>query len=202
MAIKLFRSISCITIKEEQKNDKQMLKVNLVAFELMSSWFIIRTFQEQNYNKERENIWKTFSEAIDEEQELLRKLYKDSGQNAIGDTVDDDEQKVNINNKTVQIIAPEKTKSECISDIYQKAIAKLPKFNLNFPSNKNENLVKILISPGKSQQGSKIEKFSSSSVPNLLQTPHKEIYFNADFLEEASITSFNRPLPPIPDIMW
>ena len=161
----------------------------------------IRPFQEQNCNNERENIWKTFSAAVDDEQELLRKLFKDSGQNAIGDIDGDDKQKVQINNKTVQIVTPEKTKSECISEIYQKAIAKLPKFNLNFPSNKNENLVKILIPPGKSQPSSKFEKISSSSLPNLLQTPHKEIYFNADFLEEASITSFNRPLPPIPDIM-
>ena len=127
-------------------------------------------------------------------------MYKDSGsQRAFGEAFDDDEQKVRINNKTVRIIAPEKSKSECISDIYQKAIAKLPKLNLNFPSNKNENLGKVLIPPGKSQQSSKNRKLSSLSAPNLSQTPHKEIYFNTDFLEETSITSYNRPLPPIPD---
>lgn len=128
-------------------------------------------------------------------------MYKDSGsQSAFGEAFDDDEQKVRINNKTVKIIAPEKSKSECISDIYQKAIAKLPKLNLNFPSNKNEK-GKVLIPPGKSQQSSKNRKLSSLSAPNLSQTPHKEIYFNTDFLEETSITSYNRPLPPIPDIM-
>ena len=128
-------------------------------------------------------------------------MYKDSGsQSAFSDAFDDDEQKVRINNKTVKIIAPEKSKSECISDIYQKAIAKLPKLNLNFPSNKNEK-GKVLIPPGKSQQSSKNRKLSSLSAPNLSQTPHKEIYFNTDFLEETSITTYNRPLPPIPDIM-
>ena len=128
-------------------------------------------------------------------------MYKDSGsQSAFSDAFDDDEQKFRINNKTVKIIAPEKSKSECISDIYQKAIAKLPKLNLNFPSNKNEK-GKVLIPPGKSQQSYKNRKLSSLSAPNLSQTPHKEIYFNTDFLEETSITSYNRPLPPIPDIM-
>ena len=81
MTIRLLRSISCISVSEKKREKKVAAVTN------RSQLCSVLLQQEQRKRSRqlsgssgdaRDNIWKTFSQAVDEEQELMRRLYQDN----------------------------------------------------------------------------------------------------------------------------
>ena len=81
MTIRLLRSISCISVSEKKREKK------VAAVTYRSQLCNVLLQQEQrkrprqlsgSSSEAKDNIWKTFSQAVDEEQELMRRLYQDN----------------------------------------------------------------------------------------------------------------------------
>jgi len=180
---KIFRSLSCITISETTKHETAGNKA-------------LKEFRE----KPKDNLWKTFSEAIDDEQELLKKLYQSENSELVKS-----KQTRKTEKRKIQYGYGKLSKKKAdIGEIYQKALAKLPKFNHISEQQNEDNCDFDLTKFRKSnmiQESSQSESMEriSCSIPDLLKL-HKEVYFNSEFQEQNSISlSFhNRPLPPIP----
>ena len=117
ITVSLLRNTSCLSISESKKDE-----------------------QHENPGKVKINVWKTFKEAVDEEQEIVRKLY----QTGLTTTTDQ-----NSKNSREIIIEPKKRilgktatairSSSSVSDIYRKAKAKLPKLQSRTRIQKDES---------------------------------------------------------------
>ena len=154
--------------------------------------------RHENQGKVKINVWKTFKEAVDEEQEIVRKLYQ------TGLTTDQSsktsweiviEPKKRILGKTATAIRS----SSSVSDIYRKAKAKLPKLQSRTRIQKDES-IKIIIKDEEKQIDIETSEFKKKMKVKRAALPPKplEIYFNQDFKESSFISIANRPLPPLP----
>ena len=169
------RNTSCLSIWESKKDEKH-----------------------DDLGKVKINIWKTFKEAVDEEQEIVRKLYqtgltadqssKKSSQLVI-------EPKKKLLNKTAKAVRS----SSSVSDIYRKAKAKLPKLQSRTRIHKDDS-IKILIKTEEKQKDIKTSEFKNKMKEKRAAIPALplEIYFNQDFQESSFLSIANRPLPPLP----
>ena len=171
----LQRNTSCLSISESKKDE-----------------------QHEDLGKVKINVWKTFKEAVDEEQEIVRKLYQ------TGLTTDQSSKK-----SKELVIEPKKRilgkkpmavrSNSSVSDIYQKAKAKLPKLQSRTRINKDES-IKILIKTEEKQRDIKTSELKKKMKEKRAALPSLplEIYFNQDFQESSFISIANRPLPPLP----
>ena len=176
MTIKLFRSISCIAVNSFVKNNKDE--------------------KTQIKKSAQDNLWKTFSEATEEEQDLLKKVFQaNNNNNSSSDRyISANESKSIKYKKSIKRKITVK-KSDSISDIYHKARAKLPS-------------IKILTDHQQSTFSDPEPNIISddsldAAIPAQLtrhSANHQEVYFNTDF-EEQSLTPriLSRPLPPVPN---
>ena len=156
--------------------------------------------QHENPGNGKINVWKTFKEAVDEEQEIVRKLY----QTGLTTTTDQ-----NSKNSREIIIEPKKRilgktatairSNSSVSDIYRKAKAKLPKLQSRTRIQKDES-IKILIKAEEKQIDIETSEFKKKMKVKRAALPSMplEIYFNQDFQESSFISIANRPLPPLP----
>ena len=81
MTIRLLRSISCISVSEKKREKK----VAAVTNRSRSCNVLLQQKQRKrprqlsgSSSEAKDNIWKTFSQAVDDEQELMRRLYQDN----------------------------------------------------------------------------------------------------------------------------
>lgn len=141
---------------------------------------------------------------MDEEQEIVRKLYQTGIDNKSNFNKSEElvsEPKKTIFNKTAK---PVRSNSS-VSDIYQRAKAKLPKLQSRTKINKYES-IKIQITTADDQKGTepsemKIGKkkiLGKDEKRDALPPMPLEIYFNQDFQESSFVSIANRPLPPLP----
>ena len=170
----LLRSISCIV--NNNKKTKERLGENPV---------------ESNTDKDK--LWKTFSEAVEEEQEFLRKYFASQEQIKLT-SVSTKEGGITKEEKGKKKALMSRSESLNIIDIYDRAMAKLPKI----ATNKRENLI----------SSAKKEENAGWKVARCYEVPphvHKEIYYNSEFEDRPDYhqsshlpSIYNRPLPPIP----
>ena len=208
ITVSLLRNTSCLSISESKKEEqKSFCKVSC----LHPSWSPGLTRKKHLYliyfkNPEevKVNVWKTFKEAVDEEQEIVRKLYQ-TGLNV--------EKSLNKSEKFIvepSKIIPNKTtmavrSNSSVSDIYRRAKAKLPKIQPKIRINKDES-IKILIKTAEKQKEIESSKVGivkkkitgKSEIRDTLPSLPLEIYFNQDFQDSSFISIANRPLPPLP----
>ena len=161
-------------------------------------------FKNPGEVKVKVNVWKTFKEAVDEEQEIVRKLYQtglDEEKSRNKSEIFTIEPRRIISNKTAKTMRS----NSSVSEIYRRAKAKLPKIQPKIRINKDES-IKILIKTTEKQtkiESSKdrLEKkkiTGKSELKDILPSLPLEIYFNQDFQESSFISIANRPLPPTP----
>ena len=164
----------------------------------------MRERENQSESKDKDKLWKTFTEAVEEEQEFLRKYFASQEQIKLtsvsikeGDVKEEKAKKKAVKSRS---------ESLNICDIYDRAMAKLPKI----ATNKRGNLIPM----EKKEEHADWKGERCCEVPPQVQV-HKEIYYNSEFEEQtdnhqASSSSssssssshlppiHNRPLPPIP----
>ena len=210
ITVSLLRNTSCLSVSESKKEEQKSF--SKVSRCLHQSWSPGLTRKKHFYliyfkNPEevKVNVWKTFKEAVDEEQEIVRKLYQ-TGLNV--------EKSLNKSEKLSvepSKIIPNKTSTmavrsnSSVSDIYRRAKAKLPKIQPKIRINKDES-IKILIKTAEKQkeiESSKVgigkkKTAGKSEIRDTLPSLPLEIYFNQDFRESSFISIANRPLPPLP----
>ena len=175
MTVSLLRSISCIIVNNNKKTKERM---------------------RENQSESKDKLWKTFSEAVEDEQEFLRKYF--ASQEQIKLTSVSTKEGIIKEEKGKKKSVMSRSESLNIVDIYDRAMAKLPKI----ATNRKENL----ISPTKKEENDRWKAGRCCEVPGLVQV-HKEIYYNSEFEDQAQSdihqsshlpSIHNRPLPPIP----
>ena len=176
----LLRSISCIVNNNFNKTKEG-----------------IRENPEESKDKDKNKLWKTFSEAVEDEQEFLRKYFASQGQVKLTSVSTKEERSIKEDKGRKKGVMS-RSESLNIIDIYDRAMAKLPKI----ATNKRENL----ISPKKKEENDRWKAGRCREVPTLVQV-HKEIYYNSEFEDQPQSdihqsghlpSIHNRPLPPIP----
>ena len=172
----LLRSISCI-VNNNKKNKERMGE------------------NTSGSNKDKDKLWKTFSEAVQDEQEFLRKYFASQEQMKLT-SVSTKEDGMKKEEKGRKKAVMSRSESLNIIDIYDRAMAKLPKI----ATNKRENLI----------SSEKKEENAGWKVARCYEVPpefHKEIYYNSEFEDQPEPNNHqsghlpsihNRPLPPIP----
>jgi len=175
ITVSLLRNTSCLSISESKKDELH-----------------------EDPGNGKINVWKTFKEAVDEEQEIVRKLYQTgltTDQNSKNSREIIIEPKKRILGKTATAIRS----SSSVSDIYRKAKAKLPKLQSRTRIQKDES-IKILIKAEEKQIDIETSKFKKKMKVKKAALPSMplEIYFNQDFQDSSFISIANRPLPPLP----
>ena len=148
--------------------------------------------------KDKDKLWKTFSEALEDEQEFLRKYFASQEQIKLTSVSTKEERSIKEDKGRKKAVMS-RSESLNIIDIYERAMAKLPKIS----TSKRENL----ISPEKKEENAGWKVAGCCEVPPQVEL-HKEIYYNSEFEEQPdnhqSTQSsqlppiHNRPLPPIP----
>ena len=176
ITVSLLRNTSCLSISESKKDE-----------------------QHENLGKVKINVWKTFKEAVDEEQEIVRKLYQTGLTNDQNSTNSGEiiiEPKKRILGKTAEAIRS----SSSVSDIYRKAKAKLPKLQSRTRIQKDESIKILIKAEEKQMMNSEMREFNKKMEVKRAALPPMplEIYFNKDFQESSFISIANRPLPPLP----
>ena len=177
MTVSLLRSISCIV--NNNKKSKEIIR--------------------ENQHESKDKLWKTFSEAVEDEQEFLRKYFASQEQIKLTSVSSMESVPKEETEKVIKKAVMSRSDSLNIIDIYDRAMAKLPKI----ATNKKENL----ISSEKKEDNDRWKVARCCEVPALFQA-HKEIYYNSEFEEQpdnhqstqsSHLPSIhNRPLPPIP----
>ena len=135
----------------------------------------------------KDKLWKTFTEVAEEEHEFLKKYFASQELNKMS-SVSSKEDALKKDNEKKQ-----KTKKESsIFDIYDKALAKLPK--LETYGNTTREILEV-----NNEDINDYGKLSNSTCYEILPVVqiHKEIYYNSEFQDQLS-SIHNRPLPPIP----
>ena len=175
MTVSLLRSISCIIVNNNKKTKERM---------------------RENKSETKDKLWKTFSEAVEDEQEFLRKYF--ASQEQIKMTSVSTREGVIKEGKGKKKTVMSRSDSLNIIDIYDRAMAKLPKI----ATNKKQNL----ISTEKKEENDGWKVARCCEVPAPVQV-HKEIYYNSEFEDQPQSDNhqsshlpsiYNRPLPPIP----
>ena len=137
----------------------------------------------------KDKLWKTFAEVAVEEQEFLKKYFS-SQEQAKFSSVTHMENNTKKETTSETMIKARKER-QCILDIYDKALAKLPKIA------SYRNLSREAATEMKNED-IKLSSSTCSQIPEILQA-HKEIYYNSEFQDHLSVSFIhNRPLPPIP----
>ena len=173
MTVSLLRSIGCIVLDSKRRDKREDRR------------------GEKNKTKTLPNsedkLWKTFTEVAEEEQDFLKKYFASQERVKLSSvSVKEDVVKENSETKL-------KIRKECIIDIYDKALAKLPKL----ASYKAQHSKKISVETNHEDNDYiKLSSSICSEIPALLQV-HKEIYYNSEFQDHLP-SIHNRPLPPIP----
>ena len=156
----------------------------------------MRERENQSESKDKDKLWKTFTEAVEEEQEFLRKYFASQEQIKLtsvsikeGDVKEEKAKKKAVKSRS---------ESLNICDIYDRAMAKLPKI----ATNKRGNLIPI----ERKEEHADWKGERCCEVPPQVQV-HKEIYYNSEFEDQPQLDNhqsshlpsiYNRPLPPIP----
>ena len=156
MTVSLLRSIGCLVVESSKREEKKEER------------------KREKKNKEPQNskdkLWKTFTEVAEEEQEFLKKYFASQEQVKLAP--------VTVKEDVIREISETKvkTRKECIIDIYDRALAKLPKI----ASYKNQTSRKISVEQKDEDEDNDNIKLSSSiccEIPPLLKV-HKEIYWD------------------------
>ena len=174
MTVSLLRSISCIV--NNNKKTKESLK--------------------ENQSETKDKLWKTFTEAVEEEQEFLRKYFASQDKIKLSSVSTKEVNMKEEKGKMKGVMS--RSESLNIIDIYERAMAKLPKI----ATNKRGNLICSGSEKKEENDGWKVA--ICSEVPAQVQV-HKEIYYNSEFEDQPDLQQsshlpsiYNRPLPPIP----